>query len=72
MNRNQKLGLGFVVTGLLIILLFYFVASETGFLFAASIGLMAIAFGGFQLLLSKPVSTQTSKAAKARKTARRH
>lgn len=61
MNKNQKIGLGFFLTGLLIIPLFYFIASDKGFVLAAMGGLMAMAFGGFYLLLANPKITRTSK-----------
>lgn len=71
MNNNQKIGLGFLLVGLLIIPLFYFIASDEGFAIAAMMGLMAIVFGGFQLIFGKTVSTRTGKATRPRKTSRR-
>lgn len=71
MNNNQKLGVGFLILGFLIIPLFYFSASSDSFAIFAMIGLMAIVFGGFQLMFGKTVSTKTGKAAKVRKVRRR-
>jgi len=70
MNNNQKIGLGFLVLGVLIIPVSYFIASSEGFVLAAMMGLMAIVFGGFQLIFAKTITTRPSKT-KARKNGRR-
>lgn len=69
MNNNQKIGLGFLVVGLLAIPFFYFTASDEGFVIAAMIGIMAIVFGGFQLTFGKAPGPHSGKA--SRKTRRR-
>lgn len=70
MNNNQKIGLGFLVLGVLIIPVSYFIASSEGFVLAAMMGLMAIVFGGFQLIFAKTITTRPGKT-KARKNGRR-
>lgn len=70
MNNNQKIGLGFLLLGVLIIPISYFIASSEGFVLAAMMGLMAIVFGGFQLIFAKTITTQQGKT-KTRKNARR-
>jgi len=70
MQLQKKLGLGFIFFGVAIILGMYFVADGGAFLFSALIGLMAIFFGAFQLMLTadlaaKPVAK--SKPKKGRK-----
>lgn len=71
MSKNQKLGWGFLVVGLLIIPLSYALFSREAFVITTCVGLMAIAFGGFQLLINKPYVTQTASASKGRKAKRR-
>jgi hypothetical protein len=69
MNKTQKISMSFLVVGLAIIPLAYVLASDRGFVIAALIGLMAAAFGGFQLLITQPVNTGST--TKTRKFARR-
>lgn len=71
MNNNQKIGLGFLLLGLVIIPTAYFGATDEGFAIAALMGIMAIVFGGFQLLLGKPVA-RPGATPKLRKAGRRH
>lgn len=71
MSKNQKIGWGFVAFGLLIIPLCYFLFSREAFVIATCVGLMAMVFGGFQLLINKPYVPQTSAGSKARKVSRR-
>ncbi len=63
MHFQKKLGLGFITFGVVIILLAYLLTDSGGFVFSALIGLMAIFFGAFQLMLSK-LALQTKTAAK--------
>lgn len=60
-HLQQKLGYGFIGFGLLLILGLYFVASGGAYVFAALLGLMAVVFGGFQLLLAKQAPSQADK-----------
>lgn len=69
MNKTQKIGVGFLAFGFAVILLAYIFTSDRTFALAALIGLMAVAFGGFQLLIAQPVSTEPVN--KTRKAARR-
>ncbi len=71
MSKNQKIGWGFVAFGLLIIPLAYALFSREGFTIATCVGLMAMVFGGFQLLINKPYVPQTAGASKGRKASRR-
>ncbi|HTF95077.1 MAG TPA: hypothetical protein VL995_03010 [Cellvibrio sp.] len=73
MQLQQKLGYGFILFGLLLIVGLYFLADGGAYLFAALLGLMAIVFGGFQLMLSKPIPIKTVKTGsktKSRKSAK--
>lgn len=53
MHFQKKLGLGFIAFGGVVILLAYLLTNSGGFVFSALLGLMAICFGAFQLMLSK-------------------
>lgn len=64
MNNARKIGFGFLFFGLLIIPLFYFIAVGVGFVLGVMIGLMAIVFGGFQLMLSKHSKARAATKAK--------
>jgi len=71
MQLQQKLGYGFILFGLLIIVGFYFLADGGAYVFSALLGVMAIVFGGFQLMLAKPVVAKPAKAVvKTRKSRR--
>lgn len=72
MNINQRIGLGFLLLGLTMILLFYFIASKEAFVIAALAGLMAMAFGGFQLLIAKPSSKNLVKSHARKGKAQKH
>jgi thiol:disulfide interchange protein len=64
MHFQKKLGLGFILFGAAVILIAYAVSTNQGaFVFSALIGLMAVFFGGFQLMLSK-LAVQTKPAVK--------
>jgi hypothetical protein len=71
MSKNQKIGWGFIVFGLLIIPLSYALFSREAFTISTCVGLMAMVFGGFQLLINKPYVPQTAGASKGRKGNRR-
>lgn len=67
---HQKLGYGFIFFGLLFILGLYFAVDGGAYVFMALLGVMAIVFGGFQLMLAKqPARTArpTHKGKKARR-----
>lgn len=70
MRKSQKIGWGFLIFGLLIIPVSYVFFGREAFFIATSFGLMAAVFGGFQLLLNKPL-TSTVAVPKARKANRR-
>ncbi len=62
MQLQQKLGFGFILFGVVIIIGMYFVANGGAFLFSALIGLMAVFFGAFQLMISADMTaTPTAK-----------
>lgn len=69
MHTYKKLGIGFIFFGVLLIVAMYFIADGGAFLFTALLGLMAIFFGAFQLMImaNAPTSKTRSKT-KARKT----
>ncbi len=71
MQLQQKLGYGFILFGLAMILGLYFVADGGAYVFSALLGLMAIVFGGFQLMLAKQVIAKPVKVAAKNKKARR-
>lgn len=53
MHFQKKLGIGFILFGVTVILIAYAVSTNHGaFVFSALIGLMAVFFGAFQLVLS--------------------
>lgn len=70
MKKKPNIGLFFLLAGLFIILFFYFAAGTEGFMIAAILGSMAMAFGGFQLFLAKSVDAQLSTTGKSRKSKR--
>lgn len=53
MQAQQKLGLGFILFGIVLITAVYFATSGGAFVFSALLGLMAIVFGAFQLMLAQ-------------------
>lgn len=70
MQLQQKLGYGFILFGIVFILGMYFTLNSGAFLFTALMGLLAIFFGAFQLMLSAATSTKPAtknKIKKARK-----
>lgn len=71
MQLQKKLGIGFILFGVVLTLAMYFAIDGGAFLFTALIGLMAIFFGAFQLMLSASVTASPGIHRKAKK-ARRH
>lgn len=68
MQLQQKLGFGFIFFGVVIIIGMYFVANGGAFLFSSLIGLMAIFFGAFQLMISADMTTKPSTKSKPKKS----
>jgi hypothetical protein len=71
MQLQQKLGYGFILFGLAMIIGLYFLADGGAYIFSALLGLMAIVFGGFQLMLVKQLPIKPAKVAVKSKRARR-
>lgn len=67
MQLQQKLGFGFIFFGVVIIIGMYFVANGGAFLFSSLIGLMAVFFGAFQLMISADMTTKPSTKSKPKK-----
>lgn len=78
MHYQKKLGIGFILFGLVVVIIAYAASTHQGaFAFAALIGLMAICFGAFQIMLSnlavqakatpRPQGTKSTKLKKARR-----
>ncbi|WP_049629615.1 hypothetical protein [Cellvibrio sp. pealriver] len=73
MHTQKKLGIGFIFFGFLLIVAMYFVADGGAFVFTALLGLMAIFFGAFQLMIinsgipAKSALGKTAHKAKSRK-----
>lgn len=63
MHFQKKLGLGFIAFGIVAIVLAYLLTNSGAFVFSALIGLMAIFFGAFQLMISN-LAQQTKSVAK--------
>ena len=70
MQLQQKLGYGFIFFGLLLIVGLYFAADGGAYVFSALLGLLAIVFGGFQLLLVKQLPARTEKHGNKQKNKR--
>lgn len=68
MQLQQKLGFGFILFGVVLIIGMYFVANGGGFLFSALIGLMAVFFGAFQLMISADMNAKPTTKSKAKKS----
>jgi hypothetical protein len=71
MQLQQKLGYGFILFGLLLIIGLYFTADGGAYVFSALLGLMAIVFGGFQLMLAKQTPAKAGKVNHKNKKSRR-
>lgn len=67
MQLQQKLGFGFILFGIAIILGMYFVADGGAFLFSALIGLMAVFFGAFQLMITANATAKPAAKNKLKK-----
>jgi hypothetical protein len=67
MQLQKKLGFGFILFGIALILLMYFTADGGAFLFSSLIGLMAIFFGAFQLMITTEVTTTPTVKNKSKK-----
>lgn len=69
MHLQKKLGIGFVTFGVVIIIGMYFIANSGAFMFSSLVGLMAIFFGAFQLMIASqtPIHNAKPKLRKARK-----
>lgn len=67
MQLQQKLGFGFIFFGTAIILGMYFVADGGAFLFSALIGLMAVVFGAFQLMITANAAAKPTAKNKLKK-----
>ena len=67
MQLQQKLGFGFILFGIATILGMYFVANGGAFLFSALMGLMAIFFGAFQLMITANTTTKPATKSKPKK-----
>lgn len=61
MQLQQKLGYGFILFGLLLIVGLYFAADGGAYVFASLLGLLAIVFGGFQLMLAKQIPARAER-----------
>lgn len=67
MQLQKKLGIGFVLFGIATIIGMYFVANSGAFLFSALVGLMAIFFGAFQLMIASQATLHSGSKAKGKK-----
>jgi hypothetical protein len=67
MQLQQKLGYGFILFGIVFTLGMYFAADGGAFLFTALIGLMAIFFGAFQLMIAADAATKAVAKSKVKK-----
>ena len=68
MQLQQKLGYGFILFGIVFALGMYFVADGGAFVFTALMGLLAIFFGAFQLMLAAGTTTKPTTKSKAKKS----
>lgn len=68
MQLQQKLGFGFILFGVLLTLAMYFATDGGAFLFTALIGLMAIFFGAFQLMITADALTKSTASRRHKKS----
>lgn len=68
MQLQKKLGFGFIFFGVAIILGMYFVADGGAFLFSALVGLMAVFFGAFQLMITADLAAKPAAKSKPKKS----
>lgn len=57
MHLQKKIGIGFIFFGFIIIVTMYFIADGSAFVFCALLGLMAIFFGAFQMMITADLAT---------------
>ena len=62
MQLQKKLGIGFVLFGIATIISMYFIVNSGAFLFSALVGLLAIFFGAFQLMIANQSSVHSTKS----------
>lgn len=67
MQLQQKLGYGFILFGIVLVLGMYFAADGGAFMFTALIGLMAIFFGAFQLMIAADIAAKPAVKSKTKK-----
>lgn len=67
MQLQQKLGYGFILFGIALTLGMYFVADGGAFLFTSLIGLLAVFFGAFQLMLAANAAAKPAVKTKIKK-----
>jgi len=67
MQLQQKLGYGFILFGIALTLGMYFVADGGAFLFTSLIGLLAVFFGAFQLMLAANAAAKPAVKSKIKK-----
>lgn len=72
MQLQQKLGFGFILFGIVLTLAMYFAIDGGAFLFTALIGLMAIFFGAFQLMITADAVSKSNSGRKHKKTRKQH
>lgn len=70
MQLQKKLAFGFILFGVAFIFGMYFVADGGAFLFSTLIGLMAIFFGAFQLVLTANTAAKPAARNKQRNNRR--
>jgi len=71
MHLQKKIGIGFVLFGFIFILVMYFFANGSAFVFCALLGLMAVFFGAFQMMITtSPATTKKSSKPKIKKIRR--
>lgn len=67
MQLQKKIAFGFIFFGIAIIFGMYFVADGGAFLFAALVGLMAVFFGAFQLMITVDAAAKPAAKSKTKK-----
>jgi hypothetical protein len=67
MQLQQKLGYGFILFGIVFILGMYFAVNDGAFLFTSRIGLLAIFFGAFQLMIAADTAAKPAIKSKVKK-----
>ncbi len=75
MHTQKKLGMGFILFGFLLIVAMYFVADGGAFVFTALLGLMAVFFGAFQLMIisnTMPAKSTQGKTTHKHKSRKAH